>query len=633
MTRLAAASPEPAGPIVVAAALVSCLAPLPSAAAPPLDRDALEAFVDGAVITAMEELRIPGVTLSIVQGGEIVLEKGYGHAREPERVAVDPHESLFRIASISKLFNALALMQLVEQGRVDLEADFTTYLPDIDFRLPKGTVRVRDLLTHSAGFEDGYIGHFWAVDEASHLGLEETVRRFQPAQVRPPGTRVVYSNYGTTVVGLIVERVSGVPYAEYLQANVLDPLGMTRSGFRDVPEPEADPALAHSYAWATGRYRRPDWAWMHDGWMPAGGMVATAHEMALFMLAQLADGGGVIRPETHARMREPLIGNHPFVTPNAHGYWRNEHWGYATLQHGGSIFGFMSNMVLVPELELGIFVSTNTPAGFRLSSTLSRRLVGHFYPRRLEIPAPDADAELEEYAGRYRSQRRSYTTLEKITAGLNSLRVRANDQGYLAVTFGNRTERFLPLGADRFVNPDTGERIAFSRDARGRPALLHNDYGHNNFERYGFLQSITLTWLVAGLMAFAIVTRLMALWLYRKEKVKETLGERLARYGTVAIAPVWLFMAFAMYRDFSASRGIIPPHFAHFPTAWGWAWIGSGLLGALLTLGLVAGLYPVWRQCSWSLGRRLAYSAYALLCLAVVLQLGYWNLLGLRMPG
>jgi CubicO group peptidase (beta-lactamase class C family) len=602
-------------------------------AGPGIERGALEVFVDGAVLTAMEELRIPGVVVAVVQGGEIVLEKGYGHAREPERVAADPRASLFRIASISKTFNATALMQLVEQGLVDLDAEFTSYLPDIAFELPHGPPRVRDLLTHSAGFEDGYIGHFWAIDEASDRTLEETVARFQPAQVRPPGTRVVYSNYGTAVIGLIIERLSGMPYAEYMRIRVLEPLGMLRSGFRDAREPDEDPAIAHSYTWRNGRYLRPDWAWMHAGWMPAGGMLATAHEMTLFMRAQLDDGGGLLRAETLARMHEPLIGNHPFVTPNAHGFWRNEHWGYATLQHGGSIFGFMSNMVLVPELELGIFISTNTLPGLRLTNTLPRRIIGHFYPRRFEIPAASADAALDEYLGSYRAQRRSYTTLEKFAAGLSSLKIGTNDQGFLAVTAGNRTERFVPLGEDRFVNADTGERIAFSRDARGRPVLLHNDYGHNNFERYGFFAGINFLWLVFGLMLFAIVARSMALWLYRKERIAESPAERWARWGTVAIAPVWLFMAYAMYRDFSASDSLTAPHMAHYPTPWGWAWIASGLTGAVLSLALAAGLVAVWRHGSWSLGRRLAYSAYVLLGLVLVGQLHYWNLLGLRMLG
>ncbi|MBM3852633.1 MAG: beta-lactamase family protein [Verrucomicrobia bacterium] len=598
-----------------------------------LDRPQLEAFVDGVVVAAMEDHRIPGVVVSIVQAGEIVLEKGYGFAREPERVAADPRTSLFRVASISKTVNATALMQLVEQGRVDLDADFTTYLRGIAFNLPFGKVRVRDLLTHSAGFEDGYIGHFWAVDEASDLKLEETVARFQPAQVRPPGERLVYSNYGTSVIGLIIQRVSGLPYAEYMQKHVLQPLGMTRSGFRDAKTPDGERALAHSYGWTGGRYRRPGWAWMHAGWQPAGGLLATAHEMTLFMRAHLGDGAGVLKPETLEQMHRPLLGNHPFVNPNAHGFWVSNPWGYAALQHGGSIFGFMSNLVLVPELKLGIFISTNAGAGARLSGTLPRRILGRFFPKRLEIPAADPKANLAEFAGSYRPQRRSYSTVEKGNSLLNVLTVSANDQGYLALASGATTSRFVPLGGDRFVNADTGERLAFTRDAAQRPVLMHNDYGHNNYERVGLFTRAGFVFTVAGFLGFAIVARLMALWLYRKERPVESGWERIARQGTTAVAPVWLLFAYAVNKDFSAAEAVTAPHMAHYPTPWAWVWIVGGLVGAALTAGLAAGLVPVWWRRSWSMPRRLAYSGYVLACVAFVATIHHWNLLGLHMLG
>lgn len=618
-------------PIVTPIALALAL----SGQAAPLDPERLEAFVDGVVTTAMEDHRIPGVVVSVVQHGEILLEKGYGFAREPERVAADPHESLFRIASISKIFNAVALMQLVEQGLVDLDEDFTTYLPDIRFELPRGTVRVRDLLTHSAGFEDGYIGHFWAVDEASDRSLEETVSKYQPAQVRAPGERVVYSNYGTSVVGLIVERLSGKPYAETMQERIFEPLGMANSGFRDWPTPTAQRALARSYTWGNGAFHAPDWAWMHAGWMPAGGITTTAHDMALFMLAQLdADGGGLLTPETVARMRQPLIANHPFVTPNAHGYWANEIWSYPTLQHGGSIFGFMSNMVLVPELGLGIFVSTNAPSGARLSNTLPRRIIGQFHENRLTFPRPNPNAELSEYRGKYRGQRRAYTTLEKANSLVGGITVGSNDQGYLVLN-GGAGGRFVPMGRDRFISPDTGERIAFSRDDDGRPVLMHNDYGHNNFERIGFLASTGFAFTIAGLLLLAFVIRIgaFAYHLIRKRDFPEIGVEILARWLTLIVIPVWALFAFALYKDTSAADSLTAVHMAHFPTPWGWTWIIAGLLGALLVVPMLIYLIPMWREGRWPVLYRAAYSAYAAVIIAFTGLLHYWNLLGLRMLG
>ncbi len=602
-------------------------------AAPILDRTKLETFVDGIVTTAMEDHRIPGVVISLVQGGEIIFEKGYGFAREPERVPANPKASLFRIASISKTFNATALMQLVEQGKVDLDADFTTYLPGIGFNLPLGRVRVRDLITHSAGFEDGYFGFFWAMDATSDLTLEETVRRYQPTQVRRPGERLVYSNYGTSVIGLIIQRVSGLPYPEYMRKHVLDPLGMTRSGFRDSQTPTGEADLAHSYSWTGGRFKRPTWAWMHAGWQPAGGMLATAHEMTNFMRMHLGQGPSVLKPETLARMHQPLIGNHPFVNPNAHGFWMTNQWGYAGFSHGGSIFGFMSRMDFVPELGLGIFISTNSSSGLRLSGVLPRRIIGQFFPKKVELPAANPKADLKAYAGEYRAERRSYTTVEKAGSLFGPLSVSSNDQGYLAVTSGNSTSRYVPQGEDRFINPDTSERIAFTRDAQGRPFRMHNDTGHNNFERIGYWDSVRFAGLVAALLAFSLLARLMALWLYRKETLVETLPARIARTLTVAVIPCWITFGYAAYKDFNAADAPIAPHFAHFPTTLGWVWVVSGIAAAVLTGVLAVLTVPVWLKRSWTLPRRLAYTTYVLIGIVFVGLMHYWNILGLRILG
>jgi CubicO group peptidase (beta-lactamase class C family) len=618
--------------------MLACLSVRPALAQ---DTAELEAYVDGIVTTAMEDHRIPGVVVAVVKDGGVLLEKGYGFAREPDGVAADPVTSLFRVASISKTFNATALMQLVEQGRVDLDAPFTDYLPDIEFRLPLGVPRVRDLITHSAGFEEAYFGHFWARDAVSDHTLAHYVSRYQPVQVREPGKRVVYSNYGTSVVGLIIERVSGQPYADYLSEHVLRPIGMHASRFGDWHGPDEEPTLAHAYNWSNGRYKTDDWAWQHRGLLPAGGLVTTAREMTYFMRAHLGDGsfggGRLLQADTLARMHRALIANHDAVTPNAHGFWAAQLWGYPTLQHGGSIFGFMSNMVLVPELGLGIFVSTNSPAGLKLSTALPRRIVAHFHSREAAIPTPayaDADAAraaLEPFSGEYLPQRRGYTTLEKAGGLIGSLRIGYNDRGFLTLTSGGTTQRFAALDADRFASPDTGEVIAFSRDEAGRPALLHNAYGHNNFDRIGWFESGTLFFTVAGLLALAMLLRLVGLWLHRRERLRDSGGERLARWATVAVIPVWVAFGWALTTDLAATDSLAAPHFASYPTTLGWVWVTAGLLGAALSMVIAWGLLPVWRQRNWSTGRRVAFTLYASLGLLFAGLLHQWNLLGLRM--
>ena len=609
---------------------------------PGLDADRLQAFVDGVVTTAMADHRIPGVVVAVVHQGETVLLQGYGYAQEPERVPVDPRQSRFRVASITKIFNAIALLQLVEEGRVDLDAAFTRYLPDIDFDLPHGTPRVRDLLTHTAGFEDGYLGHFWAVDEDSDHALHDYIARFQPSQVRRPGEALVYSNYGTAVIGLIVETVSGLAYADYLETRVLQPLGMARSLLRDWPgealpdrlSADAYQDLARSHVWSAGRFAPPDWAWMHGGMMPAGGLLSTGEDMARFLRAQLADGGGVLSPGGLELLHAPSIANHPGVAANALGYWINEIWGYRTLEHGGSIFGFLSNLVLVPELELGVFVSTNAPTGRRLSSQLPQRIVAQFFEPRRERPEPDASADLSDFVGAYRGQRRGHRTVDKVMAFRGGdLRVGANDQGFLTLAGGAQTQRFVPLGEDVFFDPDLSEAIAFSRDPDGRVQVLHGAYGHNNFDRLARWQTVDFVRHVVIALAALFALWLFALAFTRGSGRHETWSGWTARYTSFGLLLAWAATVWLLDQDMLQASPPTASQFAHFPTDLGRWWMLTSWIGSALTALLLICLVPVWRGGQWGLGRRLIASALGLTSALFVFLLAYWNVLGAPILG
>ncbi len=607
-----------------------------------LDPAVLQAFVDGVVTTAMADHRIPGVVVAIVHQGETVLLTGYGYAHEPERVPVDPAQTRFRVASITKIFNAIALLQLVEDGRVDLYQDFTGYLPDIDFDLPQGTVRVRDLLTHTAGFEDAYLGHFWAVDEESDHALRDYVARFQPAQVRRPGEAVVYSNYGTSVIGLIVEEVSGMPYADYVESRVLQPLGMERSVLRDWPGEARDDrlpeevyeALARSHVWSAGHFAPPDWAWMHGGMMPAGGLLSTGEDMSRFMLSQLDDGGGVLSPGGLELLHTGSIANHPGVAANALGYWTNEVWGFPTVEHGGSIFGFLSNLVLVPELDLGVFVSTNAPAGNRLSAQLPQRIVRQFFAAEREGPEPEADADLSEFTGPYRGQRRGHRTVDKLMAFRSGdLQVGANDQGYLTLVNGAQTRRFVPLGSDQFFDPDFSESIAFSRDENGRVSVLHGAYGHNNFDRLARWQTVAFAHQVLLVLAGLFAVWLFALALTRRSARRELVSGFIARYSSFGLLLAWAATVWLLDQDMMQTPSPTSTLFAHFPSELGQWWVATSWLGSALTALLLISLVPVWRSGQWGLGRRLIATALALTSGLFVFLLAYWNVLGAPVLG
>ncbi|MEQ8935945.1 MAG: serine hydrolase domain-containing protein [Amphiplicatus sp.] len=202
-----------------------------------------EAWLDGFMPFALERGGIAGAVVVIVKDGEILTSKGYGYADLETKKPVDPAATMFRPGSISKLFTWTAIMQLVEQGKVDLDADVNAYL---DFEIPEafgGPIKVRHLMTHTAGFEEAIKGIIIEDPEAM-LPLDEYVKKALPARVYPAGEVPAYSNYATTLAGYIVARVSGQSFDDYIEQHIFAPIGMTRASFRQPLPADLEPLMS-----------------------------------------------------------------------------------------------------------------------------------------------------------------------------------------------------------------------------------------------------------------------------------------------------------------------------------------------------------------------------------------------------
>jgi CubicO group peptidase (beta-lactamase class C family) len=272
-----------------------------------LDVAGLEQFIDGVMAASAGSQQVSGAVLSIVKDGKVLFAKGYGHADLAHGTPVDPRTSMFRIGSVTKLFTWTAVMQLVEQGRLDLDADVNSYLKT--FQLPNtypAPITLRHLLTHTAGFEEGFLGYVIVTDpKDAQRPMAEVLANHIPARVRPPGTMPSYSNYGAALAGLIVEQVSGLPYNGYVQRHIFDSLRMTHSTFEQQPQLSA---AVIGYARENGDYVTPPYEYI-GGFRPCGGASASALDMARFMLAYLQggehEGGRILRAETIQQMRAP----------------------------------------------------------------------------------------------------------------------------------------------------------------------------------------------------------------------------------------------------------------------------------------------------------------------------------------
>lgn len=342
--------------IFVISLLAACATKRPGPA--PITRVEVESFADEFFAKHMQELEIPGLAFILVKDGEILLAKGYGYASVEDEIAIDPHRTVFRIGSISKPFVALAVMLLVEQGLLELDQDVNHYLNAFQITYPyPESVTLGHLLTHTSGIQDpAYVSN---TDAFSRQPLGEYLADHLPPISTPPGEQFAYSNHGYALAAYIVEEVTGIPFYEYVQENILQPLSMDDS--RYLLAPPAPDVLAQGYTLEGDTYIQEPLDYDHD--YPGGAIVSTATDMAKFISALLNGGctSEVCILEEHTLAEMQIV---RFQSPyenigQTYGFIEGNLNGERILGHTGAIRGFGSCMELFPEYGVGYFLSFN----------------------------------------------------------------------------------------------------------------------------------------------------------------------------------------------------------------------------------------------------------------------------------
>ncbi len=398
------------------------LGALPSAAmttasAPNLDAADLGAFTDGFIPYAIRQGDIAGAVVVVVKDGRLLFEKGYGFADVASRTPPDPAKTLFRLGSTSKLMTWTAVMQLVEAHKLDLDQDVNTYL---DFHIPARfgrPVTLRALMTHSAGFEDTS-KDVMSPNRASMPSLEAYVKANLPTRIFAPGERVAYSNYGATLAGYIVQRVSGERFEDYVAGHIFQPLGMTHSTFAQPPPPSFD--LASGYQRASG----PPLPFEYFGDAPAGGLSSTADDMARFMIAHLENGGSgssrILQPATAALMHRPAFQPVPPLPAMSLGFYDEDRNGHWIIGHYGDTIGFHAGLHLLPNDGVGLFLAMNSwgvnNASITVRAAFLRALLDRYYPAPTlrEPTLASAARDGQRLVGRYSPSRRSDDTFASL---------------------------------------------------------------------------------------------------------------------------------------------------------------------------------------------------------------------------
>jgi CubicO group peptidase (beta-lactamase class C family) len=449
-----------------------------------LNKSDLEQFLDETISIHMNEQQVAGITVSVVKDGDLLFTKGYGYADIAQYIPVLANETLFGIASISKTFTATAVMQLVENGTVDLDEDINNYLESFQVPVMSGAnpITLNHLLTHTAGFEEVWESVFYSDYENLPI-LGEFLKNRLPARAFPPGYIQSYSNLGSALAGLIVQEVSRKPFAQFIEDYILKPLGMnSTTAFQQLSEPlMSKHSQGYSYSGDTFNLLPHYYCTVP----PAGGMSATALDMAKFMIMFLNegiyDGERILNEESVLQMQAEHFIGHPSMDGIGYGFYTRTVKNQSLVGHTGGMPTFTSVMALLPEYECGIFVAVNTDTGSYekiLTSFLDR-----YFPSPLIIPGdqlPITPERLSLFEGYYLPTRRPYIDLNESEISIceiiitqiiamedNSLFVESN---YLLIDGMS----FVPVD-DLVFRDKSGEtdiRIAFREEGPGNISFM-----------------------------------------------------------------------------------------------------------------------------------------------------------------
>ena len=472
----------------------------------------VETFLDGIVPLQLDREDVAGAIVAVVKDGKQLFTKGYGYADVKNKKRVVVEETLFRPGSVSKLFTWTAVMQLVEQGKLDLGKDVNEYL---DFKIPFAfgqPISLKNILTHTAGFEEQLKDLFTADKRSPNLGNH--LKTHIPNRIFAPGTTPAYSNYATMLAGYVVERVSGQPFNDYIQQNIFNPLGMTRSTFAQPLPPELTPLMSNGYELASNEPKEFETV----GAFPAGSLTSSATDMSKFMLAHLQEGrlgaAQILKPETTRLMHSRAFGLDPAANAMAYGFYEESRNGQRIIGHGGDTVYFHSDLHLLTDAGVGFFVSYNSVGRGQISprTILWDAFLNRYFPAPpVNLPTLDsAKQDAIAASGNYMTSRRSESLVKSI-AIVGESTVAANVDDTISVgdmlDANGKPKRWREVAPMTFQDINGQDSVMFKPDRNGRMQLIL-PYPFMVGQRVGLWENSRIILPVAGLSYFIMLLTL-----------------------------------------------------------------------------------------------------------------------------
>lgn len=571
-----------------------------------LTRADVEAWLDGFVPYAMGTADIAGGVIVVVKGGEVIAQKGYGYADVATKRPVDPERTMFRAGSVAKLVTHTAAMQLVEQGKLDLDGDIKQYL---DLPVPDAfgkPVTLHNLMTHTGGFEELVRG-LMASDPQRFMPLETYVKATKPARIFPPGEVPSYCNYCVALEGYIVQRASGEDFDDYLDKHIFAPLGMTSSTFRQPLPAQFKEQMSSGYSVAS----QPPAYFELVGPAPAGSLSTTGADMARFMIAHLHAFAGtesnLLRPETAQRMQTTMFRPVPPSVGMAVGFFERDRNGHRIREHGGDTQFFHSKLAMFMDDDVGIFMSFNSTGKQGAAGTIREAIVAQFADRYFPAPwpeltkSPQALERAQLVAGRYAASRRAETTFFSLFTLMGQTNIGPDKEGALSMPGLNDLNgqpKKWHEAAPFAWRESQGPELFAAQIAGDHVQMLSAD------EVGGVLVLLPVPWQQSGawilptILVATVILLLTALawpiaaWRRRKRGTPLALSPRemsiyrLAR--VVALVDVVFLLGWVML--ISAGNADLAAYDGHLD----WAFYALHLLGLLGAVGALVALWNGW---------------------------------------
>lgn len=429
---------------------------------------ALRAYVHTEVTRLMSRLDIPGAVVVVAHHDAIVMNEAFGLADVEHKIPVDANTTVFRVASVAKVFTAMAALQMVHAGHVSLSQDVRPLLPDIlpghDISEP---VTLHQLLTHTAGFDEQLIGYV-EPPGVSAASLAQYLATSMPARTRPPGDIPGYSNHGYALVGLLVERLTGTPFNEYARDEIFRPLGMTHTEFILQPT-DSTPNLAHEYR-SDGTRRTPRSTRAY----PAGNVGTTGADMSVFLRWMLTELGRADTSQGSRIAHElagPILTYSPSLPPMGYGLNGVAIAGRTVWMKGGAAPSHSAVIAVIPDLDVAVFIAVNRQEPL-LWDRLMPSLVAKFWSDSSRIAVRDSGSAVPSsaLAGTYRWTRAPLGSVERIL-GL-AAQVHVTGAGNDVVVAGPELDgTWSRVGADAFRSAD-GRTLSFRMASPSRASYL-----------------------------------------------------------------------------------------------------------------------------------------------------------------